>query len=439
MLHSLFFVMSLSGSVVVILYWLAYPISRKDFSYSWRRTVLMIALFFYLFPLPLFKDFILSRLKGYFPLRFEIFDPDGIFLVDPNYTITMQPGQIFLGPGTILACIFALGMVVIACIVVSRQLKEYAAVYRTYSLESFTEAAPPQLMESFLQMKEELQIKREVKLVCSTLCDAPVAIGVYSPKIVFPCIEKPGLEPDDYKYILKHELLHIKNRDLLTKFLALLALALHWYNPLCHLLYYELCVVSELNCDYGVIKDIDDTQRQQYSRLILALATAGSGKREKFAVGLVNSDTAAFERRILEMKKARKSRRPFLSSMVMAIICILGTITAFSYEAPVQAESEDNWAEYDTIFLADHDPDAVEYLPFDYFFVDQDGNITPLDGIDPQVLCKHEFKEGVTVKHKKNSDGSCVTEKRSALSCSLCGYTKEGEIISKLEYTVCPH
>lgn len=429
MFHHLFFVMSLSGSVVFLVYGLTYPIARKYFSQSWRKRILCSSLFFYLVPLPLFKAFTLSRLKIAFPFPHESVP------IDLEYTIQIQNDQYLLGSGVIMAGVFVFCIIVIAAIIIIRQLRRYLAIYRTYMLKEFYEIPSGQLEGIFLLTKEELRIKKPVRLICSKLCDAPVTIGVFSPTIVLPPVNKIDLSFNDYKFILKHELLHIKNKDLLLKFLAFFALALHWYNPICYLLYFELCMVSEMSCDCGVIKDAGDSQRQQYSRLILNLAAACGSRKGRFEIGLVNHGAAAFERRILEIKKAGRNTSPILSCIVMVFVCIAGTITSFSYGAPQGYRTEDIKREGEVTFSASDGTESIEPLPFDYFFTDQEGHIMPLDHPAPHPFCVHEYME----EHIKSSEGGCGVAVRSAKRCKSCGYTMERDVISESAYTACPH
>ena len=423
MLRHLFFVMSLSGSVIVLLYKIVFPFAGRHFPHSWSAIVLRMALFFYLVPVPMFKDLALSRVREHFPLPFELFEASELWTVDPEYTVNLQDRRFFLGVGVLLAYVFAACMAVAVTVVIVKQLKQYYTIRHSYLLDDFTEEPSPQLEEWLREGKEELQIKGKVRIVCSRLCDAPITIGVLSPVIIFPVPEKLDLEPTDHQYILKHELIHVKNKDLLVKFLGLLALVVHWYDPICYLLYHELCVVSELDCDYGVVNGIDDAQRQRYSRLILDLAAAGSGKKERFAVGLVNNDTATFERRILAMKQTRKKSKPVLSCLVMAVICVLGTITAFAYQAPVMIETEDVWMDYDAVAFAGHGSANGESLLYDYYFVDKNGEITSLENVSPRLFCKHNFIEGYVYKHKKYDDGSSIWQPApppSTTGSSMC-------------------
>lgn len=425
--------MSLSGSVVFLLSKLIYPIARRYFPYSWRKNILCLALFFYLVPLSLLRAFVLSQLNINLPFRYDN------VRIDLTYTINMQNDKFFLGSGVVVAYIVLLCMAMIAIVVIINQFKKYGTIYRTYFLRTFHETPPPQLESMLRQTKEELRIKKPVKLICSKLCDAPMTIGVFKPAVVFPSAGNLNLKSDDIKFVLKHELLHIKNRDLLLKFLALFALAVHWYNPVCHLLYYELCVVSEINCDHSVLKGANDTQRQRYCHLILDLATAGGGRVERFAIGLVKNDAATFERRILEMKKTSKKTKPMLSCIMMLLIFVMGTITAFAYEAPQKYISNDfNWEGEYTISI-ENDVEDIERFQFDYFFTDTDGHVTPLNNPSPKILCKHNYVEGQATKHVKKSNGGCTVIIRSATICTLCNVLIEGGVISEHTYTVCPH
>lgn len=50
MFRNLLFTMSLSGSLVMVLYLILYPLARRYFPLVWRYRVLKMAIFFYLIP-----------------------------------------------------------------------------------------------------------------------------------------------------------------------------------------------------------------------------------------------------------------------------------------------------------------------------------------------------------------------------------------------------
>ena len=440
MLHHLFFVMSLSGSVVVILYGLTYHIAQRFFPFCWRGIILKTAIFFFLFPVPLLKETVLSRVKSYLPPATAGSKTEGSWAIDPKYTINLQQDQIFLGSGVVLIYLFAGCMAVLVTVVVAKRLRQYAVIYRTYLSDAFTQAPPPQWLDLLRQTKEELRVRKKVRLICSKLCDTPITIGVFFPTVILPCPGRLALGPEGYRCILKHELMHIKKRDLLAKFLTLFALVVHWYNPICHLLYRELCIVSELECDYAVIKDLDDAQCQRYSNLVVDLSTTGAVKERRYAVGLVNDDKAAYKRRILEMKNAKKTRKPLLSGVVMAAVLVMGTVTAFAYDPPTKADFTKFNSGSNIKFSTNGEAGNTGDFSHGDFFTDKDGNVTPLDETHPRLFCKHDFIDGYITIHTRNeNDEGCVTKKYHGKRCSVCGEIRQGDLISKTEYVVCPH
>ncbi len=436
--HHLLFVMSLSGSAVVALYALLYPIIKRYVSISWQKNILKFAIFFYLFPLPLFKKSIVISICNLFPtLTARSVEMPQSEILNMNYAINLQPGDAFFGSEVLLIGVFICCMGAITSFVMVIKLKQYLALSQTYR-SAFSERPSPYLIEQFERLKEELKIRRTINFICSPFCKAPITIGIFSPIIVFPTADASTLDPISDTHILKHELLHVKNRDFLVKTLSIIVLALHWYNPICYFLYREICIVCEMNCDHEVVKDFDETLRQRYSNLILDLATKNYTEKEKLAVGLVNGDMAAFERRILEMKVKRNSKLAW-SAVVVLTICLVGSMTAFAYEAPPTYDITDFDPDGEYLLSFPLKEEVVVPLPYSSFFTDGEGNIYPIDMNDSKVICTHQFIEGSLSKHKKTSDGGCITTEQKAWRCSSCGYMKAGDIISETKYTICPH
>ena len=431
--------MSLSGSVVVALYALLYPVIKRYISISWQRVILKAAIFFFLFPLPLLKEDFVIFICNLFPgIATKGADIQDAGVLDLNYTINLESESVFWGSEVLLVGIFVCGMGIITSVVIIRQLKQYFALSQFYLSTAFSETPSSSLMEQFKRTKEDFKINRKVRFVCSPLCKAPVTIGAFSPMIVFPTEDIFRLESASYTYVLKHELLHIKNGDYLIKILSLLVLALHWYNPVCYFLYREICGVCEMNCDHEMIRESDETFRQIYSNLILDLATSNQFQNEKYVIGLVNGSLATFKRRILEMKTNRK-HKPILLGVIMVTVCLVGSITAFAYDAPQKMSLqgfEDN-GEY--VFSFPNNIEHIEPLQYDYFFMDEEGHIVPLNENNNKITCNHQYVKGTVSKHVKNSNGGCVTTTMEAWKCSVCNFIQGGDVISKTEYTVCPH
>lgn len=74
-------------------------------------------------------------------------------------------------------------------------------------------------------------------------------------------------------------------------------------------------------------------------------------------------------------------------------------------------------------------------------FTDLNGNIYKIENPDRSsyATCDHNYVDGTFSKHKKKSDGSCITSYYDAKRCSNCGQLVIESLISTETYQVCPH
>lgn len=313
---------------------------------------------------------------------------------------------------------------------------------RQRCLSSLEEAKKEQ-WEEFHQIKKALGLKQQVRLACSVYCNSPVVIGMLSPVVVLP--SKKEISSNSTEYMIKHELLHVRNRDLLVKFFGFVALAVHWFNPLCHFLFYELVNMSELCCDSDVIKGEGKEAQKEYGRLLIELATEKSPERNSFFFsGLLHgSGQKAMKRRILEMKQNRKSH-VFLSGLMMVCISIAALLTGFAYRGPVvvgtiEAVQEMNktevlletvrelWLGSECCFTA--------YVPEDYDWIDKNGEHRSMKHLEENPkLCDHELSPNGILYRQNEVDFREIEEGMvyEALECSTCGYVDRGREIIEI-------
>jgi len=98
---------------------------------------------------------------------------------------------------------------------------------------------------------------------------SPFVIGFLDPKIYLP----DNLGEKEQEYIILHEQHHIRRFDHITKALAFLALAIHWFNPLVWVAFILACKDMEMSCDEAVIRKLGSDLRADYSASLLTLAT----------------------------------------------------------------------------------------------------------------------------------------------------------------------
>lgn len=94
---------------------------------------------------------------------------------------------------------------------------------------------------------------------------SPFVLGIIKPKIYLPF----NINEPDINHVTAHEKAHIKRGDHLWKPIGFLILTLHWFNPVMWLSYILLCRDIELACDEKVIANLQDTQKSDYSQVLL--------------------------------------------------------------------------------------------------------------------------------------------------------------------------
>lgn len=101
--------------------------------------------------------------------------------------------------------------------------------------------------------------------------DTPMTLGLLRPVIVLP----PEVPEADLPLILRHELCHIRRRDLWYKGVMLLANAVHWFNPLVWRMAGQAGRDLELYCDEAVVEGQDSGFRRRYGQVLLQASSGG--------------------------------------------------------------------------------------------------------------------------------------------------------------------
>jgi len=131
-----------------------------------------------------------------------------------------------------------------------------------------------------------LGIKRPVTLKSCPIISVPVMYGMFRPVIVLP-EANVNQSLRLLSLALLHETSHIKHRHILTRLLCLAALAIHWFNPLVHLMNRKALEESEKACDNTVIEYSGNENRELYSQTLLLAAKQEAACRKAARFGAV--------------------------------------------------------------------------------------------------------------------------------------------------------
>lgn len=123
-----------------------------------------------------------------------------------------------------------------------------------------------QILNLLKQLQKDMNIKQKIAIKTCSGIPSPMMVGFINPTILLPIIE---LSFEQMSFILRHELIHYKRKDLLYKALVLIAVIIHWFNPVVYLIAKAISIQCEISCDEEVIKKSDIHGRTLYAETII--------------------------------------------------------------------------------------------------------------------------------------------------------------------------
>ncbi|MDO5716128.1 MAG: M56 family metallopeptidase [Tissierellia bacterium] len=127
------------------------------------------------------------------------------------------------------------------------------------------------------------------------------------------------LDTNGMNLVLLHEWIHIRGYDIYKKIIFIIALGIHWFNPLVWLMFYLGNEDLEKSCDEAVIKIIGRNRRNEYINLLLHMELH---KVNQFSMG-AGLNYGSVTRRVKAMKN-RKEKRFTTSVLSILLILFLG-------------------------------------------------------------------------------------------------------------------
>lgn len=115
-----------------------------------------------------------------------------------------------------------------------------------------------------------------VQVIASDNATGPLAFGVWRKYVAFPHDFEARYDEDERNLALAHELTHHARGDLIANWVALVVLALHWFNPIAWYAFRAFRADQEMACDAQVLAGRDPALRHAYGRAIVKSAHGGA-------------------------------------------------------------------------------------------------------------------------------------------------------------------
>ena len=187
------------------------------------------------------------------------------------------------------------------------------------------------------EQKNHLHITKDIQLLIYNDINSPLLLGFRNPCILLP---NNNYTKDQIEFIIKHELTHYKHHDLYIKLLLIVSNALHWFNPIIYLLVREASLTMELYCDESVTAKQTLSYREQYSLTLLQIMKGGNSHSPALlSTGFTNYAKHMKERFLHIMNTSTKKKGSILIILSITIILIGSNLTTGKTEKSALADT----------------------------------------------------------------------------------------------------
>lgn len=410
--------MSIAGTVPLIICLLLLLLQRKKFSYRLGRNLVFLSLAGYLIPFQVVKYLmptdVLRRTDALANISYYINFDDKEAISYHGISLWMSDWILMIG----LCWLFLISGFSVYEIIKYHRL--------TRKLKKITEKRT-----CFLPGIGDVEYR------ISPLIGSPYTIGFLKPFIVAPeSLEDSRLS----EMIMRHEYSHLCCHDSAVKLLCLLAICLHFYNPLTLLTLLLYTSFSENIADQAATEGFTTEERKAYAVALVNLSARNRQVPVVWKNNLLGAKHTMKRRVEFIMMKNRKASKIGTAAAILASVFLSGT-TVFGY-APMQTtEAADSVQLNETVSFVDsasNNPFANSNI---YFETDEHVNILVNDSdLEPRaIICTHDFKSGYADVHNSKSNGGCEVKRYTAKICQKCNHLVIMDYVSTTTYAKCPH
>ncbi|MFD3156964.1 M56 family metallopeptidase [Haloimpatiens sp. FM7330] len=249
-------------------------------------------------------------------------------------------------------------VVILTIYILVSNIRFYMKISRKNSIDN------DKIINIFINCKKELNIKRNISLIESEKIKSPMLIGIFKPKIVIPFDLHLKTNITRVRYVLLHELIHFKRKDIFINCLTISICILHWFNPLLWYAFYKMRQDCELCCDNDVLYFLKTDEIKEYGYTIIdLLKNFHTSPKNICTAGIIKSKSQA-KKRIIIIKAFKK--RSFKFSLVSFLVLLLFSMGILTDAKAVQFNSDNLQAPFKQVIGINGELRVVDKIEYPY-------------------------------------------------------------------------
>ena len=177
------------------------------------------------------------------------------------------------------------------------------------------------------RLANRLGVARPLTLLRGERLAVPVTWGIVYPAVLLPQDSDTWTE-ERRRFVLVHEMAHVKRFDALTHLLAQIAVAVFWFDPLVWFATHQMRVEREHACDDYVLRDgtVPSLYAGELLEMVCSIGTPSHDRAAPAFAALAMARRSEFEGRMLSILDPRLDRKTLNrrgTLMTAAIVALL--------------------------------------------------------------------------------------------------------------------
>jgi beta-lactamase regulating signal transducer with metallopeptidase domain len=311
---------TIKGSLIAAIALLAGSTMRNRIPSRWLCALLLVAMIRLLLPVAPsapFSAFNLLRDATIAPLPHRIIEGPPV----PRTTrFAAAPATALIEAPRWTLPLFALWLAGVLAFAVRVCVRTFTFRRRLRHARAITD---PEVVRLVDEGRDALRVHRGVRVLESAAVSTPALHGWLQPALLLPDGFLSTFSAEQLRYVVLHELAHVRRSDVLVNWIVTAAHALHWFNPLVHLAAARLAEERELACDALALAALRDHERAAYGTTVLELLDRLRPDALAPAVVGMTTTKRQLHRRIQMIATFRKSRHSLAFGLAVLAISIV--------------------------------------------------------------------------------------------------------------------
>ena len=173
-----------------------------------------------------------------------------------------------------------------------------------------------------------MRVRRPPPILESDDVSSPALHGCFRPRLLLPRGFRANFSTEELRFVLLHELAHLRRSDLPINWVMTALQIVHWFNPLVWFAFARWRGDRELACDAAALVAAGVENNTAYGRTMLKLLdTVVAPLRRPGLVGILESKRA-LRRRLTMIARFSPERRPLLAIFLLPLLAAVGLTNA---------------------------------------------------------------------------------------------------------------